>query len=194
MRVRELSGSNSPYAPCFIEVILAPCPLNLGKLTLPTIWRFVNSQGGGDPFRARLAWSQTVAYSVGRLYSKVSTNSDEVIPTARCTKMNFPESCEVSVIVRKTKPGPPESESLTEQVPAAKSAAVPAHHSRFVPGVWFSNENFNVVVVVAVTGAPVTRYLPLEPTIPVMVVEARAFLVETAKIPNPTIRSPSNAR
>jgi hypothetical protein len=108
--------------------------------------------------------------------------------------MIFPESCEVSVIVRKTKPGPPESESLTEQVPAAKSAAVPAHNSRFVPGVWFSNESFNIVVVVVVTGAPVTRYLPLVPTVPVMVVEARALPVETAKIPNPTIKIPSNAR
>jgi hypothetical protein len=108
--------------------------------------------------------------------------------------MIFPESCEVSVIVRKTKPGPPESESLVEQVPAAKSAAVPAHNSRLVPDVLFSNASVNTFAVVVVTGAPETRYLPLGPTVPVIVVEAKAFLVGTAKSPHPTIRSPSNAR
>jgi hypothetical protein len=106
--------------------------------------------------------------------------------------MIFPESCEVSVIVKKTKPGPPESESLVEQVPVAKSVSVPAHNSRFVPDVLFSNESFNTVAVVAVavTGAPVTRYLPLGPTNPVMVVEANAFAVEIAKSPNPTVKNP----
>jgi hypothetical protein len=46
---------------------------------------------------------------------------------------------------------------------------------------------------VVVTGAPVTRYLPLEPTAPVMVVEAIAFLAQAAKSPNPKTRSPSKA-
>jgi hypothetical protein len=58
----------------------------------------------------------------------------------------------------------------------------------------FSNEIFNMVTVVVVTGAPVTRYLPVEPTAPVMVVAANAFLVEAAKSPHPTIASPSNGR
>src|SRR5579872_5323532 len=128
------------------------------------------------------------------LYSTMSSNVAAAIPTARCTKMIFPESCEVSVIVKKTKPGAPESERLSEQVPAAKSAAVPAHNSRLVPGVWFSNESFKIVTAVVVTGAPVTRYLPLVPTVPVMVVAPKAFPAEAATRPEPTIRSPTAAR
>ena len=104
--------------------------------------------------------------------------------------MIFPESCDVSVIVKNTKPGPPESESLTEQVPAAKSAAVPAHNSRLVPDVLFSNESFNTVTAVVVTGAPVTKYLPLGPTVPVMMVTADAFLAETVRSPEPDGQKP----
>ena len=84
--------------------------------------------------------------------------------------MNFPEIAGVSTIVRNTKPGPPESESRVGQVPAAKSVPVPAHSSKFVPGVVFSKESFNTAAEVVVTGAPLTRYLPAASTVPVMVV------------------------
>ena|ERR1700733_11697820 len=95
--------------------------------------------------------------------------------------MTFPERAGVSTIVRNTKPGPPESESLVGQVPAVKSEVVPAHSSKFVPAVVFSKDSFNTAAVVVATGEPVTRYLPVVPTVPVMVVEASALPSEAAK-------------
>jgi hypothetical protein len=55
---------------------------------------------------------------------------------------------------------------------------VPAHSSKFVPGVVFSKESFSTAAEVVVTGAPLTRYLPLASTVPVIVVEAKALPVE----------------
>jgi len=57
---------------------------------------------------------------------------------------------------------------------------VPAHSARFVLGVMFSKEIFNTAAVVAVTGEPLTRYLPVVPTVPVMVVEATKVPIDTA--------------
>ena len=91
------------------------------------------------------------------LYSIVSSNVDAVIPTARSTKISFPERCPVSVIVRVTKPGPPESPSCVAQCPAAKSAAEPAHNARLVPDVLFSNASVNTFAVVVVARVFRTR-------------------------------------
>lgn len=71
--------------------------------------------------------------------------------------MIFPEIAGVSMIVRNTKLGPPESDSTVGQACALKSAAVPAHSCKFVPGVKFWNDIFKTAAVVVVTGAPVTR-------------------------------------
>src|SRR6516225_2462750 len=106
------------------------------------------------------------------IYSIVRVNFAGAVPTTRRTYMCLPASSSASTMVR-TKPGPPESESLTGQAPAVKSAAVPAQSSRLVPGESFSNEIFSTELALVDTGAPVTRYLPLASTTPVMVVEAK---------------------
>lgn len=97
--------------------------------------------------------------------------------------MIFPDSTGVSTIVRKTNPGPPESESLVGHVPEVKSLPVPAHNAKFVPAVVVWKESFSTAAVVVVTGAPVTRYLPELPTVPVIVVAARALPTKQSTAP-----------
>jgi hypothetical protein len=84
--------------------------------------------------------------------------------------MTFPASFWASMIVRNTKPGPPELDSSVAVFPALKSAIVPAHRVRFVPAVLFSNVSFNTAGVVVSTAIPVRRYFPLVPTVPVIVI------------------------
>ena len=111
----------------------------------------------------------------------VSVKVDVATPTSRSTKIIFPASAGVSIMVRKVKPGPPESESCKAQWFEAKSEIVPAHRAKFVPAVSFPNEIFNTAAVVVVIGAPVTKNFPVAPTVPVMVIAANAFPVEDAK-------------
>jgi len=140
-----------------------------------------------SPLAAWTLWSYLVARRRSTIleedlvagYSTVSVNCELAAPTARMTKRIFPLSLAASITVRKVNPGPPESESVIAQVPAEKSAVVPAHNTRLVPAVWFPNDSFRRPVV-ALTGAPVTRYLPLIPTVPVIVVTAKACFAVTA--------------
>src|SRR6516165_1201788 len=101
-------------------------------------------------------------------HSIVSRKLAGNVLTSRITYMTFPEEAGVSTIVRKTKPGPPESESRRVHFAAAKSDALPAHNARFVPGVMSSNDISNTAAVVVVTGEPLTRYLLAASTVPVM--------------------------
>src|SRR5215467_13588130 len=80
------------------------------------------------------------------------------------------ESCWVSMIVRNRNPGPPESDSCIPPLPDSKLAVVPANKARLVPDVLFSNTIFRTALAVVSTGIPVTRYFPLLPTVPVMVI------------------------
>src|SRR5262249_53535459 len=79
-------------------------------------------------------------------------------------------SCWVPMIVRNRNPGPPESESSIPPVPVSKLATVPANRPRLVPAVLSSNAIFRTALAVVSTGIPVTRYFPLLPTVPVMVI------------------------
>src|SRR6516164_6387113 len=74
------------------------------------------------------------------------------------------------MMLRNWKPGPPESFSCSPGLPAVKSATEPAHSARFVPEVLFSKASFNTACSFVSTGSPVTRYLPLLPTVPVIVI------------------------
>jgi hypothetical protein len=114
-------------------------------------------------------------------YSTVSVKVDVAIPTSRSTNRTLPASAGVSTMVRNVNPGPPESESCKAQWFEAKCATVPAHRAKFVPAMLFPNEIFSTVAVVVVTGAPVTKNFPVAPTVPVMVVAAKALPVEAAK-------------
>src|SRR6516165_8953455 len=74
------------------------------------------------------------------------------------------------MIVRKRNPGPPESDNCIPPVPVSKLATVPANRARLLPAVLFSNAIFRTALAVVSTGMPVTRYFPLLPTVPVMVI------------------------
>src|SRR5208282_1519601 len=80
------------------------------------------------------------------------------------------ESCWVSMIVRNRNPGPPESDSCVPPLPDSKLAIVPANRARFVPDVLFSKAILRTALAVVSTGMPVTRYFPLLPTVPVIVI------------------------
>ena len=84
--------------------------------------------------------------------------------------MTWFESFWASMMVKNRNPGPPESDSRSPTVPAANIASVPAHNSRLAPLVLFSKVIFRRAEVVVSTGIPVTRYFPLLPTVPVIVI------------------------
>jgi hypothetical protein len=90
--------------------------------------------------------------------------------------MIWPASLCVSTMVRKIKPGPPEPDKTIPAVPALKLASVPAHRDKLVPAVLFSNVNFKTECTFVSTGIPVTRYLPVAPTEPVIVSVYRVLL------------------
>ena len=84
--------------------------------------------------------------------------------------MILPESFWVSTIVRNRNPGPPESDSCIPPLPDSKLAVVPENRPRLVPDVLFSETIFRTAFAVVSTGIPVTRYFPLLPTVPVIVI------------------------
>src|SRR5271166_7107341 len=99
--------------------------------------------------------------------------------------MTLPFSFCASIMVRNAKPGPPESDSSVPPVPEVYLVVVPATRLRLVLDVLFSNDNFRTAGVVALTGIPVTRYFPLVPTVPVIVIMASLPIVHRGFSPWP---------
>ena len=115
---------------------------------------------------------------------------DAADPTTRRTKSPRPESVAVSVIVRNRKPGPPESDIWVPPVPDANCAFVPAIRAKFVPEVLFSNEIFKTAFVFVLMGIALTKYFPLAPTVPVMVITAILQVSSLGQKSRPFGRSP----
>src|ERR1700722_2631504 len=127
-------------------------------------------------FRGQAAWycsRRCVAGGDGahsqrqRHHSTVRENLEAAVPTPRLMNNTFPFSCARSTMVRKLNPGPPELESESVQVPELKSAVDPAHSSRLVPPVRLPNTILMTALAGPLTGIPVTRNLPVVPTVSV---------------------------